>query len=278
MAHPVAGASPPVPSPRPGTLRVATWNCRRALAGKAAAVAALQADVLVVPEAQLEATAGYDGTALFKGAEPSLGLAVLVAGRYRASVSLADPGLPWLLPVDVWDGQGLVFTVLALWTVKRPGDGRPSYALQAQQAFSGWVEAAARTGRDPWDRVVLAGDFNASFQGPSNSAHARTVAMLETAGMGSVHHLRSGQTHGEEVEQTLRWIGPGKVPHYYHCDYIWISQDLQLLLSAGAVGGQADWVDSGLSDHAPVWADMALSQPIPPLFTSVRTTRGEITG
>ena len=62
---------------------------------------------------------------------------------------------------------------------------------------------------------------------------------------------------GQEQQHTLRWIGPGKVAREYHCDYLWLSDDLQPALLGGGVGSMADWIDTGLSDHVPVWADLA---------------------
>lgn len=36
----------------------------------------------------------------------------------------------------------------------------------------------------------------------------------------------------------------------------WLSADLQPELLGGGVGTMADWIDTGLSDHVPVWADL----------------------
>ena len=85
------------------------------------------------------------------------------------AVSPADPGLPWVLALDVWRGRDLVVTVLAVWTVRERGDDRPSYTDQAQQAITAWQQAATREHRDPWARVVITGDFNASHQAPRSA-------------------------------------------------------------------------------------------------------------
>jgi hypothetical protein len=138
-----------------------------------------------------------------------------------------------------------------VWTVKEPGDQRPSYAAQTQQAIDAWQHAATREGRDPWTRVVLAGDFNASFQGPSTRAHEQTVAMLHEAGMASVYHQVTGHRHGQEQVHTLRWIGPGRIPFEFHCDYLWLSTDLQPTLVGGGVAPMTDWVVPGQAGGAP---------------------------
>lgn len=224
---------------------------------KREALAALEADVLVIPEAQAPFIPDSGQRMLFKGA-PSKGLGVLAADPYTAAISTADPGLPWLLAVDIYRGRDLVLTVLALWTVREAGIRRPSYPGQAQQAITAWQQASEREGRDPWTRVVLLGDFNASFQGPSAAAHADTVAALHDRGMASVHHDLTRTAHGTEASHTLRWIAPGRVARYYHCDYLWLSPDLQTRLRGGGIGTVGDWVESGLSDHSPVWADLTI--------------------
>jgi hypothetical protein len=246
----------PLPLSERSSLRVATWNCRMGLDRKRAALAGIKADVLVLPEAQLGFTPDPGQRMLFKGRLPGKGLGVLVRDPYKACVSPADPGLPWLLAVDVWHGRELLFTVLAAWTVKEAGDRRPSYAAQSQQAIEVWQDAATREGRAPWARLIVGGDFNASFQGPSTRAHEQTVAMLHEAGMASVYHQVSGHGHGQEQDHTLRWIGPGRTPYEYHCDYLWLSTDLQPILAGGGVAPMTDWVDTGLSDHVPVWTDL----------------------
>jgi hypothetical protein len=224
---------------------------------KREALAALDADVLVVPEAQAGFTPDAGQRMLFKGA-PSKGLGVLVADPYTAAICPADTGLPWLLALDIYRGPDLVLTVLALWTVRQRGIRRPSYAAQAQQAITAWQETAEREGRDPWTGVVLLGDFNASFQGPSANTHADTVTALHEHGMTSVHHHLTGTAHSAETQHTLRWIAPGRVPLYVHCDYLWLGPDLQPRLRGGGIGTMTDWVESGLSDHVPVWADLAI--------------------
>lgn len=181
---------------------------------------------------------------------------MLVADPYTAAISPADPGLPWLLAVDIYRGRDLVLTVLALWTVHPPGVRRPTYTTQAQAAILAWQETAARETRDAWTRVILLGDFNASFQGPSADQHADTIGTLHQHGMTSVRHYLTGTAHGSEIQHTLRWIAPGKVAQYYHCDYLWLSPDLQTQLRGGGIGTMDDWVVSGLSDHVPVWADL----------------------
>lgn len=74
------------------------------------------------------------------------------------------------------------------------------------------AESSERDGRDPWTGVIMTGDFNASFQGPSASEQARTVAALHQRGIVSVHHHLTGTETGTETHHTLRWIAPAGSP------------------------------------------------------------------
>ena len=76
--------------------------------------------------------------------------------------------------------------------------------------------------------------------------------------MVSVHHQVTGKDHGQE--QSTRCAGSGRAgPRYeYHCDYLWLSADLQPALRGGGVGTMGDWIDTGLSDHVPVGLDLAM--------------------
>ncbi len=181
------------------------------------------------------------------------GLAVLVRHPYTVTIAAEDPALPWLLATDVAMPQDEPIAVLGLWTVLEKG--RPSYVKQAQEAIIAWERTCHAQGRDPWSRTVLAGDFNASMQGAQRDQHRATVDMLSERGMGSAYHLHVDCEHGQEAAHTLRWIGRGSVPYLYHCDYIFVSSDLQLGLST-SVGSEHDFMGRGLSDHLPVVVDV----------------------
>jgi hypothetical protein len=131
-------------------------------------------------------------------------------------------------------------------------------------------ELPADAGVDRWCRqremalgeAIIAGDLNASFQGPSAEAHESNVARLADMGYRSAYHLATGLAHGEERDMTLRWIGEGKVPYFYHCDYIFVSGQLADQVESAQAGSMAEWVESGSpgrSDHCPVTADLAIT-------------------
>lgn len=104
-----------------------------------------------------------------------------------------------LLPVEASHPDHAPLTVLAVWAKLAPGS---SYTRQETDVIEIWED---RFG----GRCVLAGDFNASLQGPSRKRHAVNLARLEQAGMLSAYHHHFDVAHGDEEAMTLRWIGPG---------------------------------------------------------------------
>lgn len=66
------------------------------------------------------------------------------------------------------------------------------------------------------------------------------------------------QITGQEQQHTPSWTGRGKVAHEYHCDCLWLSADLQPAPPSGGLGIMADWIDTGQSDHVPVWTGLPL--------------------
>lgn len=105
----------------------------------------------------------------------------------------------------------------AIWTAANSEARWPSYAAQVTAAIDAW-EAELRDGR-----VILAGDTTCSAQGPSSAPHRENLRRLDEFGVRSSYHVHHGLEHGAETEMT-----------------------------STTVGSMAGWVESGLSDHAPV--------------------------
>ena len=100
------------------------------------------------------------------------------------------------------------------------------------------------------------------FHRCSDSPHADNVDGLEKMGCRSAYHLATGLAHGEERDMTLRWIGKVSVPHFFHCDYIFVSGQLADHVESAQVGSMTDWVETGSpgrSDHCPVTADLSIT-------------------
>jgi hypothetical protein len=230
-------------------MRLVTWNCRMALDRKREAVRRLGADVLVVPEcARGSALALEPGVSFaWRGDHANKGLGIFGLNGWRVSALPEEDPLPWALPVAVADPAGEpAFTLVAVWT-GRPGyDGRPGYPAQVAAVIGRWASSLAA------GRVVLAGDFNCSAQGPAIAAHRANVALLESLGVHSAYHAHTGLEHGAELAMSLRWVGPGRAISTYHCDFVFVPQRLLGSIASVDVGDASEWIDSRLSDHAPI--------------------------
>ncbi len=232
-------------------VRLATWNCRMAVDRKRAAIDRLRADIVVVPECERDpALAREPGVSFaWKGDNPRKGLAVVGFGGWTVTPADRRAAFPWTLPVTVTDPTGRVWArLVAVWTVA--GKGRPSYAAQAAAVLDALDGAAATL------PLVLAGDFNASVEGASAVPHGFTTDRLTALGLHSAYHHLHGVAHGAEQAMTLRWIGPGRRVHLYHCDYVFLSSGLAAGLRSVDVGSIEEWIESGLSDHAPVIVEL----------------------
>lgn len=228
--------------------RVGTWNCRQYLHRSINAIDELGCDILVVQECGENVVRSFDGSAQWKGLLPAKGHAVLTTRDWK--LELVDDWQPWVLPVRaVRESDGFALTVLGVWTVKRPGF--PSYQHQFAATIDRYEEVL-RAGP-----VVLAGDLNASAQlTTSRVQHEANLTRLENLGLRSAFHHHHQRAHGAELDMTLRWIGPGSTPYQFHCDFIFLTADLQEQVRAVEVGGMPVWVDSKRSDHCPVVVDL----------------------
>jgi endonuclease/exonuclease/phosphatase family metal-dependent hydrolase len=81
--------------------------------------------------------------------------------------------------------------------------------------------------------------------------------MLASMGAHSAYQLVHGPLGPELGLPTLRRIGPGRKHHHYHRDYIFVSAALASSVRSAEVGSLTDWVETGLSDHCPVVAELA---------------------
>jgi hypothetical protein len=233
------------------SLVLATWNCRMGLGRKREAVERIGADLLVVPEAGASAPpAGEPGVShAWKGAWAPKGLGVYAFGGWQVEPVAGAPELPWVLPLRLSgpDG-GEVATLLSVWTVVGRDGRRPSYTGQLAAAIDAW-EPELRAGR-----AILLGDLNASTDADSSAgrAHAANVRRLAGLGMHSAYHAFVGCEHGREPDMTLRWIARGRRRLLYHCDFVFLPERLLERVRRVEVGAMGEWIESGLSDHAPV--------------------------
>ncbi len=234
--------------------RVGTWNCRQRLDAKLDAVAALACDVLVVPECSrtVELAGNPAVSFAWHGDYAPKGLGVFGFNGWRVEPLVEADPRPWCLPVSVAPpGAEVTIMLLAVWTVKKSGDGRPAYAGQFTDVIHRWGSDIRS------EPVIVAGDLNASLQGPSERTHRRNLDLLQSLNARSAFHHHRGVDHGSDEEPTtLRWIGPGGRPYEYHCDYVFLSSRLVPFITAATVGSTEEWIDSRRSDHCPVTVDL----------------------
>ena len=214
--------------------------------------AMLAADVLVVPEVHetnhLRNELGVSSH--WQGRYPAKGLGVFAFNGWTVELAADAEELPWAAPLLVRDPLGTPFcTLVAIWT-RAPGqaNGRPSYAAQVTAVIDRWETDLAN------GEVCLAGDFNTSGQSARPAAHLANTSRLEDLGVRSAYHAFTGEDHGNETQMTLRW---GAERRWFHCDFLFLPQRMTDRLEHVAVGDPAAWIETGLSDHAPVSADIA---------------------
>jgi exodeoxyribonuclease-3 len=224
----------------------------------------LEPDVAVVPEcadvATLTARLGQDlplSAAEWVGRRSVKGLAVLAFGDYRlVRQTAASPALEWILPVRV-EGPAS-FNLLAVWAMNhRASNARinPEVVPQpaaAIKAYAAWVAS---------EPTVLAGDFNHSVvwdRPGSPRNHARSLVACANARLVSAYHVTTGEIQGAETTPTLFWRDRREDGPRYHVDYAFIPESWRAHLRSVQVGGFADWVGAGLSDHVPLVIDVDL--------------------
>jgi len=146
-------------------------------------------------------------------------------------------------------GRGL--DLIGLWPVQRGGG--PRYAAIVAEAVERHATALAE------GRTVLAGDLNVSvaFRARPGRAFAAVVERLEGLGMAGAYHHVHAVVHGAEPLPTLYWRRQDRAGSRFHIDHVFASR-LLLEGCSVSIGGHADWVATGLSDHVPVVAEFAM--------------------
>jgi exodeoxyribonuclease III len=242
-------------------MRLVAWNCNGAFHRKSAVLAALAPDVAIVSEcADLEilrrkAPQFTPTGALWMGDNPGRGLAVFSFGGYRLSRARAyDPSITYALPVRVKGAAA--FNLVALWAHYHRAplrQGAPGPTLRALQAYRDFL------GERP---SILAGDLNnhIRWDKPGKASnHANAVSVLEGLGMVSAYHAFLELTPGAERHPTLYWRNRTEAGPTYHIDYAFVPKGSLAALRSVAVGTYADWIATGLSDHAPLILEFAAS-------------------
>jgi len=240
-------------------MRLVAWNCNGGFHRKSDALAALAPDVAILSEcANLDTlhrkAPGFAPTdALWMGDNPHRGLAVFSFGRYRLSRARShDPTITYALPVRVRGAA--TFNLVALWAHYHRLPLRhatPGPTLRALQAYRGFLRQLPS---------ILAGDLNnhVRWDKPGKASnHADAMAALDGLGMVSAYHAFHGLAPGSEQHPTLYWRNRTEGGPTYHIDYAFVPTGSLAALRSVAVGGYADWIATGLSDHAPLILEFA---------------------
>ncbi|MDQ5897517.1 MAG: hypothetical protein QG612_1603 [Pseudomonadota bacterium] len=202
-------------------MRIVTWNCGGALRRKRAALAALDADVLVIQECENPA--------------------VSTDRDYR---DWADRH------AGLWTGQSR-HKGLAVWTKPSPSDAY-GYIGQLWQWLRRYPDFLAQ------ERALLLGDLNSNAiwdRQHRGCSHSDVVRMLQAWGLHSLYHRNQGESHGQERTPTFFLHRNPARP--YHIDYAFLSASL-LEGARIEIGPPTDWL--ALSDHMPVVVALAGSR------------------
>jgi exodeoxyribonuclease III len=241
-------------------MRLVTWNCRSGFHRKLEAVRGLGADLAIVPECgslellQAKARGLAPTSGLWVGDNPHKGLAVFSFGPHRLVRDDAyDPSIQYALPVRVEGPAGSVFHLVAVWA-HHGLSGRTMATvgptLRALAAYERFLCARPS---------IVGGDFNNHVRWDRAGKawnHANTVATFARLGFVSAYHVFHDLAPGEERHPTFYWRSRSVDGPTYHIDYVFMPRASLSHLRAVQVGSRADWIATGLSDHAPLILDL----------------------
>ena len=234
-------------------MRLISWNCKGAFHRKHLFAAALQPDILVVPESEkLQGLTQSLHSRTIRslewfGSNPAKGLAVVSYGDYVLRVRPSyEPRHRWIVPFSV--AGPLDFVLFAVWTLpigKQAGRyARP--LSEALESYRGLMDSS---------NAVWAGAFNSNVSlDPPSSRHRFQdfVAVLEPRGLDSLYHRKHQCAHGEKRDGTFYLYH--QADRGFHINYVFASDGFHAHGVDIFVGSHADW--SKRSDHAPLVCDI----------------------
>jgi hypothetical protein len=226
-------------------MRLVTWNCCSGpLARKLADLAALEADVAVVPECPR--IPEKPGATVWVGAKPTKGLAVFATGPWQVHRVRAPRGLPrYALPLRVSGPES--FLLLAIWAQAHPTLPYVRGMHRAVRACRPLMNAQP---------TVLLGDFNSNTiwdaEHPTERSHTALVRYLEGMGLVSAYHSRYAEEQGRETRPTFFLYRHEQRP--YHIDYCFLPTTWLGRIRDVTVGGHEVWATK--SDHMPLTVDV----------------------
>jgi exodeoxyribonuclease-3 len=250
-------------------MRLVAWNCNMALHRKLDALRRLAPDVAVISECacpeRLEAVGALDGISgdpIWVGDNPTKGLAVLAFNGYRLSLAREFyPTLRHLAPVHVTGP--LEFNLLAVWAQNISGGNVRK--RQAGPLRRGLGKYRHFLSEKP---AIVAGDLNNNviWHKPGYWInHGISVSILESYGLVSAYHARTGEEQGKETVPTLYWRDRRKDGPTYHIDYVFLPQAWLGRVRELSIGTFEDWCGARLSDHVPVVVEVDAAPAVAPV-------------
>lgn len=230
-------------------MRIIAWNCQMAFRHKFTVLAALNPDILVIPESESPAFLQAKKAVMpwpnhvWIGKNPAKGLGIFARDGIRLKLKRNhDPAHRFIAPVNVTSADD-AFDLLAFWTQaeKRQSD---SYVAHSLRALDHYAKPLKRS-------TLLLGDFNSSPVFKQNGKHhVELVRRLARRGFSSLYHRLNDREHGSEPDATF-WLHRNQAKPY-HLDYIFAHTTRTP--KSFALGDPDDWLH--LSDHAPLILDL----------------------
>jgi hypothetical protein len=230
-------------------MRIVEWNCRSKFTAKLAALEALNPDVAVLSEAPL-VNPRPDDTLTHKA------MSWCATGLYSYK-SLALAGFTSVLtPVETPEDTGkwsiaaehpAGFGILGIWACPEASRPYSNEISKSLDAYDEWIRK---------NDVVIAGDFNVTYDGTERRLFRAILDRLTDLGMVSAYHAHSHLEHGSESVAThfFRTHEDAK----FHIDFVFVPKAWTDRIRKVEVGSHAQWVASGLSDHVPIVVDVEL--------------------
>jgi exodeoxyribonuclease-3 len=247
-------------------MRLVAWNCNMALHRKLDGLRRLKPDIAVISECAcperldaLGALEGISGEPIWVGDNPTKGLAVLAFNGYRLSLAREFfPTLRHLAPVHVTGPAR--FNLLAVWAQNISGGNvRKRQAGPLRRGLGKYKTFLTQL------PAIVAGDLNNNviWHKPGYRInHGISVATLESYGLVSAYHARTGEEQGKETVPTLYWRDRKKDGPTYHIDYVFLPRMWLDGVRDFSIGTFEDWCGAKLSDHVPVVVDVAIEESV----------------
>jgi Endonuclease/Exonuclease/phosphatase family len=137
------------------------------------------------------------------------------------------------------------FGILGIWACPEPPHHYSDEIINSLDAYAGCIRSHA---------VVIAGDFNITYDGTERHKFRTVLERLADLDMISAYHAHTGVEHGAEAVDThfFRTHQDAR----FHIDFVFIPKSWTDRIRNVEVGTHAKWVASGLSDHVPIVVDV----------------------